>query len=43
MISQQKKSCRCRQDYSLRSDNALIEEAYSEGVIPDIFLNCLEK
>ena len=22
---------------------ALIEDAYSEGVIPDTFLNCLEK
>ena len=29
--------------HSLRSDSALMEEAYSEGVIPEIFLNCLEK
>ena len=27
----------------LRSERALIDVAYSEGVIPEIFLNCLEK
>lgn len=25
--------------HSFHSDNALMEEAYSEGVIPEIFLN----
>ena len=29
--------------YRSRSDSALIDEAYSEGVMPAIFLNCLEK